>query len=306
MIVKFWKNLLNPERESTKGKALHFKIFELFIAVFVINFAWKWGLYIPQISEVVLPLGIANYIDISFMFSNSFSLVNAGIITFFVLLGLFRNLPRYSYLIALAFFHLQYVSRFSLGEISHGSNFIGMSLMALGLALFFFYEDPVYYRRFAMGFLFFFLGLGYTSAAISKLIGTGLTWPAGEHLWLWIAERSVDVASAKGSFTPNFLQKLILEYRILGTLTLSFGLATEFFGFLFWFKKTRPFIATALIGMHIGVFLTMSIMFDVYIYELIILGYPWYKLFDRYLDFENNPVLSKILPKRGETKTIRT
>ncbi|MEL7834881.1 hypothetical protein [Fodinibius sp. Rm-B-1B1-1] len=291
--MNFWNNLFKTDKKPTKGEALFFKIFELFVIVFVLKYAWQWGPYIQQIGEVVLPLGIAQYVDVSFMFEHNISLVNAALISVFAILGFVRIFPKYSYLIALAFFHLHYVSRFSLGEISHGSNFIGMSLFALGLGLFFFGNNPVQYRRFTMGFIFFFFGLGYTSAAISKLIGTGLTWPSGKHLWLWIAERSVDVASAKGQFIPNIVQEWVLDYRFLGTLSLVFGLLAEFFGFLLWFDKTRPYIATALIMMHFGVYLTMSIMFDVYIYELLIIGYPWAKLIDRYLNFESNPLLRK-------------
>lgn len=290
--MNFWKNLFHLNREPTKGEALYFKIFELFIIGFVINYAWDWGVYIQQINGVVLPLGIAQYIDISFMFSNGVSLINAALMTIFVSLGFFRILPKYSYLIAFALFHLHYVSRYCLGEISHGSNFIGMSLFTLALALFFF-RDPVSYRRFTMGFIFFFFGLGYTSAAVSKLIGTGLTWPSGEHLWLWIAERSVDVRSSKGFFDPNIVQQWTQTSYFLATLSLIFGLLAEFFGFLFWFDKTRPYITVALIGMHIGVYLTMSIMFDVYIYELLIIGFPWGVWLDRYIDFETHPFFNK-------------
>jgi len=291
--VNFWKSLFETDKNPTKGEALHFKIFELFVVIFVLKYAWQWGPYIQQIGEVVLPLGIAQYVDVSFMFEHNISLINAGLISIFALFGFFRVLPKYSYLITLGLFHLHYVSRFSLGEISHGSNFIGTSLLALALALFFFNDDPVRRQRFTMGFIFFFFGLGYTSAAVSKLIGTGLTWSSGEHLWLWIAERSVDVASSTGSFTPNAIQEWVLEYKFLGTLSLAFGLMAEFFGFLFWFDKTRPYIATALIAMHFGVYFTMNIMFDVYIYELLIIGYPWARLIDQYLDLDKNPILAK-------------
>ena len=42
-----------------------------------------------------------------------------------------------------------------------------------------------------------------------------------------------------------------------------------------WFRKTRPYIATFLIGMHIGITLSMNIRFDAFVIELILLGYPW-------------------------------
>lgn len=291
--MNFWKNLLDYEQEPTKGEVLHFKFFELFVIAYVIFFAWDWGPYIQQIGEVVLPLGIAQYIDISFMFNNGVSLINAALMTVFALLGFFRILPRYSYVIAFLCFHLHYVSRYSLGEISHGSNIIGMSFLALALSLLLF-KDPKICRRFALGFTIFFVGLGYTSAGVSKLIGTGISWPEGSHLWLWIGERRVDVLSAGGAFSLNWIQELSLEYRWLATLSLLFGLLAEFFGFLFWFKKTRPYIATALIGMHIGIYLTMNIMFDVYIYELLILGFPWASWISHYLSSKESHSLNVV------------
>ena len=279
--MNFWKNLFKYEKPATQGEILHFRIFELLVIAYVIYFAWDWGFYIQQIGEVVLPLGIAQYIDVSFMFENNISVINALLMTLFSILGFFRILTRYSYFIAFLCFHLHYVSRYSLGEISHGSNFIGMGLLALALGLFFF-KEPKINRRFIFGFLFFFFGLGYTSAGVSKLIGTGITWAGGEHLWLWIAERRVDVLSAGGEFSLNWLQEMSLEHRWVASLSLFFGLMAELFGFLLWFKKTRPYISVALIGMHLGVFFTMNIMFDVYIYILLILGFPWGKWIDSY------------------------
>lgn len=285
--MNFWDNIFSFSQKESEGEALYFKLFELFVVSFVIHFAWDWGIYIQQISEVVLPLGIAEYIDISFMFDHNISLINAALMTLFAGFGFFRIFSRYSYLIAFALFHLHYAARFSLGEISHGSNFIGMSLLALALALLLF-RNPTTYRRFALGFVIFFVGLGYTSAGISKLIGTGLTWPSGEHLWLWIAEREVDVMSGSGVFSPNLIQELALEHHFLATLTLIFGLLTELFGFLIWFKKFRPYIATALIVMHLGVYISMNIMFSAYILELLVIGYPWIYLLNKNFNLEQN------------------
>lgn len=279
--MKFWKHLFKYEPEATRGELLHFRFFELLVISYVIYFAWDWGFYIQQIGEVVLPLGIAQYIDISFMFENRISIINAFLMSVFALMGFFRIWPRYSYIISFLCFHLHYVSRYSLGEISHGSNFIGMGMLALALGLFFF-KEPKMNRRFVFGFLFLFFGIGYTSAGVSKLIGTGLTWADGRHLWLWIAERRVDVLSAGGTFSYNWIQELSMEHSWFASLSLVFGLIAEFFGFLLWFDKTRPYIAIALIGMHLGVYFTMNIMFDVYIYLLLILGFPWGDWIDRY------------------------
>jgi hypothetical protein len=59
------------------------------------------------------------------------------------------------------------------------------------------------------------------------------------------------------------------------TLILIFGLVAEAFGFLFWFPKTRPYAATIILGMHVGILLSMNIWFGSYMVELIYIGYPW-------------------------------
>lgn len=295
--MKFWKHLFKYDAEKSFGEALHFRLFEAFVVSYVIYFAWDWGFYIQQIGEVVLPLGIAQYIDISFMFDNYISVFNALLMTLFSVLGLLRIMPKYAYILSFICFHLHYVSRYSLGEISHGSNFIGMSILALAIALFFF-KDPKIYRRFVFGFLILFFGIGYTSAGVSKLIGTGITWIDGRHLWLWIAERRVDVLSAGGSFSLNWLQEISLQYSWIASLTLLFGLLAELSGFLLWFDKTRPFIATALIGMHFGVYITMNIMFDVYIYLLLFIGFPWGYWINKYTSLGESSLSNIALLKR--------
>lgn len=165
-----------------------------------------------------------------------------------------------------------------------------MSLLAVAISLFFF-KDPKIYRRFAIGFVLFFVGIGYTSAGVSKLIGTSLTWPDGNHLWLWMAKRKVDVLSEGGVFSYNWIQEFSLKYRWFATLSLTFGLVAELAGFLLWFDKTRPFIAAALIGMHLGIYVAMNIMFDVYIYVLLLIGFPWSYWFDHCINLKKNPPL---------------
>ena len=63
-------NLFGKPDNLTKAHRFYFKIFELYIVYETINLAWEWGLYTLKISDVVLPLGIANIIDISFMHDN--------------------------------------------------------------------------------------------------------------------------------------------------------------------------------------------------------------------------------------------
>ena len=293
-------NLFDYRSPYTLGKRVHFRLLELFVVVYTLVFCWEWGWYIQKIETVLLPLGIANHIDVSFMFDHNISVVNAAVISVLCLLGFFRLLTRYAYLGALLLFHLQYVSRYCLGEISHGSNFVGMSLLGLALALICF-NEPQQRRGFTLGFLYFFLGLGYTSAGVSKLIGTGLAWADGRHLWLWIGERRVDTFSIFGAFEPNALQNLILQDVRLATLVLTFGLLTELSGVLMWWRRSRYVVILLLIGMHIGVALAMNILFDMYIYELALL-LPWWLLIDR-VRSRSGASLARLLPRERHPAT---
>lgn len=275
------RELFGFQEKETTGEKILFRFLELFVVFFTIKFCWDWGLYIQRIDTVVLPLGLANYLDISFMFDHGVSLINAALVTLFCALGLLR-IWKPAYLIVLLLFHLQYVARYCLGEISHGSNFIGMSVMGLALAMLFF-EEGKRRHRFTFGFLYFTIGIAYTSAAFCKLIGTGITWPDGRHLWMWMAERQVDVLSMSGTFEPNILQQLILSDYRFGTLVLGFGLIAELCAFLMWWRRFRYIVIPALICVHFGIALSMNIFFGAYTYQLIILGFPWPVLIDRLL-----------------------
>lgn len=79
----------------------------------------------------------------------------------------------------------------------------------------------------------------------------------------------------------NWLQEAALSSLALATVILLIGWITEFSGVLVWWTKTRPYVVTAIIAMHIGITLTMNIRFDAYVLELIIIGYPWDQLINR-------------------------
>jgi hypothetical protein len=226
----------------------------------------------------MLPLGLAQYIDVSFMFDHHVALINAGLIALLLLLGLTRAW-RPAYAVALLLFHFQYVARYSLGEISHGSNLVGMGILLLGVAHLSF-SDQTARRQFVWGTLYFFIGLGYTSAAVCKLVGTGIFWPDGHHLLMWIGERKVDVMSKFGTFDPNLLQEMVLQNYHWGTLFLLFGLIAEASSFLMWFRKYRYYIVMLVVSMHFGILLTMNIFFDASTYLLILLGLPWNRVLD--------------------------
>lgn len=291
----FYTHLFQFDREESRGDYLLVKLIEVVMVYQVFLYAWKWAAYMPLLSEAILPLGIANYLDVTFMFQPSFAYANAFIITCFAIIG-FLGKWRFAYLVALLFFHLHYVARYSQGEISHGSNLTAMVLLSFALAAIFF-SDKAVRRKVTFGFIIFFAGLGYVSAAMSKLIGGGLFWSDGAHMYLWMGERSIDRLSQNGFFEFNILQQMMFEHYWLSTLILSFGLLVELTGFLLWFKKTRWIQATLLISMHVGIVLTMNIFFGPYIYILLIIGYPWNDLLDHFLKKKPNSEINTMIDR---------
>ena len=290
-VKSFSRQLFDFDGEETVGEHLHVRLVELFLVVYTMRFCWTWGSYIQNhISEVMLPLGIAQYVDVSFMFDHHLALGNAALVTGLLFLGFFR-LWRPAYACALLLFHLQYVSRYCLGEISHGSNLVGMGVLLFGVAHLL-YREGTDRRRFTFGSLYFFIGLGYTSAAVCKLIGTGLTWPDGHHLLMWIMERKVDTMSTFGAFEPNLLQELVLQNYHWGTLFLLFGFVAEGMSFLMWFRRYRYYIVLLVVSMHFGIVLTMNIFFEASTYLLLLLGVPWGRVFDWL--FDRVPILNRL------------
>lgn len=285
--------MFGDDSPESRGDRLYFRAVELFLVAYAFYYCWTWGIYIQQnISTVLLPLGLAQYIDVSFMFDHYLAPANAVLVGLLGGIG-FLRLWRPAYLLALLSFHLQYVARYCLGEISHGSNLIGMGMLGLGLALVA-YRSESHRRRFTFGFLYFFIGLGYTSAAICKLIGTGITWPDGRHLLMWIAERKVDTISKVGAFDPSFIQEMVLyDYRF-GTVVLTFGLLVEFFSFLMWWRKPRHVVLMLMVVMHIGIAFSMNIFFHASTYFLILLAVPWNRVIDSVLKRVQPPSLPRM------------
>ena len=183
-------NLFGFDDVDTMGQRIFRTAVELFVMGATIYLAWTWGDYTLRVSDIVLPLGLARYIDISFMHGNDLPLYNAGAISVLLALGFFR-LGRWPYALAFGLLLIQYAARFTLGEIPHSANLVGMGLLGFALGQLFF-PDKVSRSRFGLGFTYLFAGLVYTFAAWSKLIGTGITWPDGRHLWMWINEKAVD------------------------------------------------------------------------------------------------------------------
>lgn len=277
--MKLVDQLFDFERPQTSGELLFFKAFELFIVLASCNLAWSWGFYILRISDVVLPLGIAQYLDVSFLFEHYLSLLNAAGVTGLVLAGFFR-LSRYAYVSGFLLLHLQYAARYTLGEIPHSSNMLGMTLLGLSLAMLL-YSDDLHRRRFTLGFTYFFVGLGYTLSGICKLVGTGLSWPAGRHLWMWINEKSIDAFAKTGVLEFNLLQELALSGHGLATIFLTIGLLTELSAFLLWWRRFRRPVLSAIIGLHLGIWIVMNIFFKLAVLELLLLAFPWSVCLDR-------------------------
>ncbi|HEX9659548.1 MAG TPA: hypothetical protein VGA18_04570 [Rhodothermales bacterium] len=250
-----------------------FKTLETFIVYRAIDYCWRWGVFIQDIGEVVLPLGVASYVDVGFMFENGVSTANAAVATIFMMAG-FLRLHRYAYLVSMALFHLQFAARFCLGEIPHSSNFVGMGILALGLGAVLF-DDAATRRRFVTGTLVFFIGLAYFTGAVSKLIATGPSWPDGRHLWIWIAEKAADKYAEFGVLELNPVQQLVVNSWLLATVSLAFGLIVEIAAPAFWFERARPFAAVGILALHAGIYLTMRIVFSASMVIVAIVGFPW-------------------------------
>lgn len=262
-------------REETAIDVLIFKIIEGYIVVRTVDYCLVWAAFVPNIGEVVLPLGIAEHIDISFMFDARVSWTLATLATVFLAAGFFR-LNRFAYLGAFLLFHLFFAARFSLGEIPHSSNFVGVGVFALAIAPLV-SENPTGRRQFAIGVLVFFIGLAYTTGAVSKLVVTGVTWSDGRHLWIWIAEKAADKYSEYGELTYLPAQRLMLDNWWLATLSLTFGLVSELVAFTFWFPRARPWAASAILVLHTGIYMTMRIMFSASMHLIALVGFPWSK-----------------------------
>src|SRR5690554_5173866 len=92
--------LFEPDREVTPGELLFFKFFELFVLVYTLYFSWKWARYTELRNvEVILPLGFANYIDVSLFFDHGITYYLAGILTVLIVCAYLRLGSKWFYLI---------------------------------------------------------------------------------------------------------------------------------------------------------------------------------------------------------------
>ncbi len=281
MNLNLFDNLFGFHDADSRGQRIYRAAFELFIVLATCYLAWKWGRYTLRIGDVVLPLGLARYLDISFMHGNNLPLWNAALICLLTACG-FCRFGRWSYSLAFVLLLFQYAARFSLGEIPHSANLVGIGLLGYALADITFSAHATR-SRFGLGFSIFFVGLTYTFSAWSKLIASGVRWPDGRHLWMWINEKAVDEIARSGFVELNWIQEWALENMVVATLFLAFGLVTELFAWLVWFRKCRYYVIWAILGLHVGIWLTMDILFQLSMVELLLLALPWPAIIERVL-----------------------
>jgi hypothetical protein len=270
---RWLQQLFDFERPETPGERVRYRLLELFLLGWAVYYAWVWGVFIRKLPALVVPQGIARELDLSFLAGSDLPLVNAALIAGCAAAVLLGRGARAGSLLLVLLMHVQFVARHSLGKVSHGSHYVGLGLLMLALALWLM-PTPLARRRFVLGGTLLFMGGGYVCAAISKLVARGLRWPSGGHLWLWINEKSVDHLSTLGHYELNVLQRLCLEHWWLATSFLALGLLSEASGFLLWFTRTRTAITLALIGLHLGIYWSMGILFDTYVYQLALVGLP--------------------------------
>jgi len=272
--------LFDPVTPESRGERAQAWVFEMAAVVLAILALWRWVEPISRTHAIVAPLGVARYVDLRFMLDVRWASANALLASAAFLLGLCHRW-RWGHLIGLFLLHVQYAARFSLGKTDHGSNFVGFALLSLGVAAVLF-TDATLRRRAALGLSVLLFGAAYTSAAICKLIASGPRWVDGHHLWLWIAEKSLDTTSSYGVVHHNLVQRAILGNPGLGTAMLASGLVTELCGWLMWWRRPRPFIGLALVLMHVGIELSMTIWFAANQVLLLALALPIAGLVDRY------------------------
>jgi hypothetical protein len=290
--------LFGFDREATPGERLQAKLFELFLLQYAVRWAWEWAAFIAQQRAIVVPHGLARYVDLSPLLAGPFAWINALCVTA-AALGVAAGRCRRALLPALVvLLHVQYAARHGLGKVSHGSQYVGVGLLVLAVAAWAF-PAPAARQRFERGASLFFMGVGYVLAACSKLIASGLGWVHGRHLWLWIGEKGVDQLANLGHWEQNQLQRLCLQHVWLATALLGSGLAAELSGWLLWFARTRVTGTLLLIGLHLGIYGALGILFDAFIYQLLVLGLPWSRWFDQWLPGAPAPADETSQPPRA-------
>lgn len=281
-MLRLVRRLFDFQSPTRPGEQSYFRVIEYVVVIYALWAIFTWVDEARMWTQVVSATGVAQWITIDWMLRSAWALVAIGVTAVIcLLLGLFRVL-RQGYLTGFACVHLLFVARFSQGKVSHGDSLFGFLLLFLGLA-YVLYTDDFARRRFFWGLAHFYLGFIYILSAFSKLIATGPSWVSGEHLWMWILERRVDIYSQTGMLVEDDLKSLLLENRLLATGFLSSGLFLEMCGFLLWLNRTRPVMTLVFVSFHFGVWLTLDIAFLRHALLLCLLGLPLEGALDRVL-----------------------
>jgi hypothetical protein len=249
----------DPSAERPSGEALRRRVFEAYVMVEVLVANLAWAEYIGHVDTIAHPLGIARHVSLQPMLDGRVPWLNAAAIA--ALLGVgFARRWRGAYAMALLLMLFQYGARYSIGEIPHGANLIGMCLLGFAMGPLVF-ADRQKATRFSFGFIWLSIAIGYSSAAACKLIASGPGWPLGEHLALWIYNKATDAFAKSGHFELSLLQRFFVEQRWAATLLLCAGLCSELGSGLIVFPRARPWVLWAIVGLHLGIGVVLEIWF---------------------------------------------
>ena len=261
------------DRPVTPGERWVFRALELFVTAGLCYFCWTWGLAVGRLGEGAFHVWAPRYAG-SLLDAQSLAFVNAGLITLLLGLGWFRKWDRYMYLAALPLIHIQFVGRCWPEDGLHHSQWLGVCLLAIGLA-FFLFESSALRLRFALGASYVLISAGYSLSALSKLRQGGLGWIDGNNFQMMISANQVHKIARDQSFAFNALQQLVMNHDFMGTLILAPGLLIELSAVLLCFRRFRMYSATAILLMHLGVIAAMNIYFPWNMGLVLLLGYPW-------------------------------
>lgn len=254
------------------GEARRRRVFE---ALVLIECAWAnlvWAEYIAHVESIAHPLGIAHHVPLDWMLDGRVPWLNAALITACLALGFARRVP-WAYAAALVLMLFQYAARYSIGEIPHGANLIGMCLLAFATAPLLF-RDRFQAERCVMGLVWLSISIGYVSAACCKMIATGPTWIRGEYMALSIHNKLVDAFAKSGVYAPSALQDLLVEQRWAGTLFSAAGLCFELGSVFVLHARWRPLALGALVILHLGIGFILEIWFRSATLVLVLLALP--------------------------------
>lgn len=279
LVTRVTQEILELHRPVTRGERAAFRVFEFFIVGGLCLFTWTWAGEISRMDANVLQAGSATYAD-ALLDSKPVAWGNAGLITLALGLGWFRILDRYAYLAAVPLIHLQFVACYWPLDGLHHSHWLGLSLLAIGLAFFLFANKDLR-TRFALGATYILVGVGYVLSAMSKLRQTGFDWIDGRNLQMFISMNQVHRISKNQSFGLNGLQEWVVNNSWVATFILAPALLIELLGLLICLRRARPYYVTAVISMHLGIAAVMEIYFTWNIALLALIGYPWPAIIDR-------------------------